>query len=234
MSLISLIHPSRGRPEKSIETVKLWIQHASSYIQVVPSIDDDDPKLEDYKYYFQGNSYLTISKNRSVVDAINNAAKIASGDILIVVSDDTECFENWDDYLMIAIAGRKDFILKTQDGIQPWIITMPVMDRTYYNRFGYIYYPSYQHMFCDTELTMVADLTGRKITSDLLFPHRQYSVTGEKPDEVNKRADSTWNQGEKLFLERLKTNFGLKPEEIKGRVTDQSYINWARRKGVRI
>lgn len=234
--MISIIHPSRGRPIKSNETIRKWYKSAACDFkresELIVSCDADDLYINTYiKTY---GDRVIVNNNKSAIDAINNAAKVAQGDIFIVVSDDTECPDNWYDYLMIAIGDRKDFILKTQDGLQKWIITMPIMDRTYYNRFGYIYYPEYKHMFCDTELTMVADLTGRKITTDLLFPHKQYSVTGEKPDEVNKRADLTWNQGEKLFLERLKTNFGLKAEEIKGKVTDKSYINWARSKGVRI
>lgn len=242
--MISIIHPSRGRPQKAFATALKWIEACSSYPEYICSIDKDDPYIKEYVSVFskdgrenplyRNEGVLYHNDNRSAVDAINNAAKIAKGDILIVISDDIECFPGWDDYLMIAIGDKKDFILKTQDGIQKWICTLPILDRAYYNRFGYIYYPEYQHMFCDTELTMVADLTGRKITSDLLFPHKQYSVTGEKPDEVNKRADLTWNQGEKLFLERIKINFGLKPEEIKEKVTDKSYINWARSKGVRI
>lgn len=231
---ISIIHPSRGRSEKSFNAIKLFLHHSGgeNNIEVIVSVDEDDPHLSHYKRSHNGN--VIVNKNRSAVDAINNAAKVSKGDILMVVSDDTDSPVGWRSQLLNIIAGKKDFILKTQDGIQKWIITMPIMDRTYYNRFGYIYYPEYKHMFCDTELTMVADLTGRKITSNLLFPHKQYSVTGEKPDEVNKRADATWNQGEKLFLERIKKNFDLKPEDIKGKVTDPSYINWARSKGVRI
>lgn len=225
--MISLIHPSRGRPEKSIQTVKKWREAAGDYIQVVVSVDTDDPKLEDYNYYYQANGAYTVNKNRSAVDAINKGAQLAIGDILIVVSDDTECPPNWDSFLLKWLRGKKDFIVKTQDGIQPWIITMPIMDRAYYNRFGYIYHPNYQHMFCDTEMSCVADITGRKITSNLLFKHNHYSVTKEAPDAINKKADATWDQGEKLFLERYKRNFDLPPGKP---IQDNGMINWLKRK----
>ena len=114
--------------------------------------------------------------------------------------------------------------MKTWDGTQGWIITLPIMDRTYYNRFGYIYYPEYLHMFCDTELTAVADLTARKITSDLKFMHNHYSVTGTGMDEISQRADRTWQQGERLFIDRYKFNFGL--TNPPGKVTDTRYISW--------
>lgn len=228
--MISLIHPSRGRPEKSIETVKKWRTNAIDYIQVVVSVDSDDELIEDYEYYYEANPAFIVNKNRSAIDAINRGAKIAYGDIIIVVSDDTDCIPGWDRFLTQWLHGKSDFICKVADGIQPWIITMPIMDRAYYNRFGYIYHPDYQHMFCDTELTCVADLTGRKLTSNILFKHNHYSVTKEQPDAVNKKADATWAQGEKLFLERYKRNFDLKPEDIKGKIQDNGMINWLQRK----
>jgi hypothetical protein len=221
--LISLLHPSRGRPEKSFETVQKWIQRAGNVsIELIVSLDDDDPELQGYREMHV--SLLEINKNRSAVDAINNAAKKARGNILIVVSDDTDCPENWAVDLLKCVEGKTDFIAKTNDGIQKWIITMPIMDRAYYNRFGYVYYPGYLHMFCDTELSCVADLTGRRIDIPLTFEHLHYSVGKSNKDSVSEKADSTWTQGESLFLERYKRIFDLK--EISGTITSPQYLSW--------
>lgn len=229
MSLISILHPSRSRPEKSKQTIHKWINSASdiNQIELIVSCDLDDPELSAYKDIYSHtifkNNPVVANKNRSAVDAINYAASISKGDIIIVVSDDTDVFPGWDHAILKEVQGKTDWILKTQDGIQPWIITMPIMDRAYYNRFGYVYYTEYQHCFCDTELSCVADIIGRKIKSKLLFPHKHYSVTKEQPDEVNKKADSTWAQGEKLFLERYKKNFDL-PKG--GKIEGQGMIDW--------
>lgn len=237
MSLISLIHPSRGRPDKSFENFKRWMSHSQAIdrVEFILSIDQDEPTddaIGASKYITLYNSvnipYRPVCcKNRSAIDAINNAAKIAKGDVLMVISDDTEPCDAWIEYIYHEANGKTDWILKTQDGIQPWIITMPIMDRVYYNRTGYIYHPDYLHMFCDTELTCVADITGRKITSNLLFPHKHYSVTKEHRDELHVRNDDTWKQGEKLFLERYKRNFDLP----KGKpIQDKWMIDWLQRK----
>lgn len=231
--MISLIHPSRGRPEKSLETIRKWRDKCEEYIKVFVSVDEDDPKLEHYKDIYQITGCI-VGKNKSAVEAINRAAQVAFNtdnvNVVIVVSDDTDCPKDWHLSLHQATHGKYDFILKTQDGTQPWIITNPIMDRAYYNRFGYIYYPGYDHMFADTELTCVADITGRKITSDLKFIHNHYSVTKTAPDEVSKRADKTWDQGEKLFMERYKRNFDLPPDQIKGKIQDNGMIRWLQRK----
>lgn len=206
--MISILHPSRSRPEKSYETIKEWVSKATTDIEVIISLDENDPKRKEYRRPVTAGKFI-VNPNRSAVDAINNAAKEANGNIFIVVSDDTECPDKWDELLLQEVDGKSDWILKTQDGIQKWIITMPVMDRTYYSRFDYVYYPEYAHMFCDTELTAVADILGRKITSKLEFPHRHYSVLNEHPDEINQRADASWKQGAELFMQRYAINFGL-------------------------
>lgn len=233
--MISILHPSRQRPEKSFNTCKKWLELAGTNdLELIVSIDSDDPTLMEYsmdsdkiaqmKLYSQGKCFS--KDNRSAVDAINNAAAASEGNILIVVSDDTDCPQNWAVDLLKAVEGKTDWIAKCSDGIQNWIITMPVMDRAYYNRFGYIYHPEYRHMFCDTELTCVADLTGRKINVDLSFPHLHYSIGGAAKDDVSEKADKTWQQGEDLFLSRIKKNFDLAEVDIVGKITDESYRTW--------
>jgi hypothetical protein len=242
--MISIIHPSRGRPKRALETFYKWSDHTPRERYIL-SLDYDDPCLQEYLNTMPDwftlwsdtnkqpsqNAYIVVGKNRSAVDAINNAARYASG-VLIVVSDDTEPCTNWH-YEIELISRNQPFlspwILKTYDGIQPYIITMPVMNREYYEMFGYIYHPDFQHLFCDTYLTCVADIKGKKISSNLLFKHNHYSVNGEKPDDLNKRNDATWKQGEETFIRLMKQ---FTPEE-RSRIQDQGMKNWLRNKGVR-
>jgi len=172
-------------------------------VEVIISLDADDPLLNKYLKVFPKS---LVNKNRSAVDAINNAAKIATGEIMIVLSDDTECPRNWEMVVNKACDGKEDFVLKTFDGIQTWIVTMPILDRKYYNRYGYIYHPSYLHQFVDTHFTHVADVTKRIVwRNDILFPHRHKRVM----DEVYRRSDQTWNHGKKTYIQMLKQNLGL-------------------------
>jgi hypothetical protein len=209
--MISILHPSRQRPEISLKTIYKWMSWAVTGPEVIISIDEDDPRKLDYIEYAEKLGVKIIAnKNRSAIDAINNAALAATGDIFIVVSDDTDCPERWDEKILKEVEGKTDWIMKTQDGIQAWLITMTLMDRTYYNRFGYIYHPDYKHLWADTELTAVADLTGRVINSDLLFPHLHPCMGLAQSDELYARNNGTWKQGEELFLKRLRKKFYLK------------------------
>lgn len=227
MSLISIIHPSRGRSSKAIEVAKRWLAQAGEQVDYILSIDSDDPEKDQYYSLFLGRR-VVCKENRSAIDAINNAAKEATGDIFVVVSDDFDCPSQWATSLLRCVEGRTDWIAKTHDGIQRWIITLPIMDRVYYNRFGYIYHPDFAHMFCDTEMSAVADLLGRRINIDMKFPHNHYSVGKSERDEISIRADKTWGQGEYTFMKHYRNNFGL--VDPPGKITDQNFLNWVNQK----
>lgn len=223
----TLIHPSRSRPQKSFETIQKWTKYTGVHdVEIIVSIDSDDPLKDQYFKLYESSWSLLIGDNRSAVDAINNAAKIAKGDILIVVSDDTDCPADWAGVIARATEGQEDFVLKVFDNIQKWVITMPIIDRVYYNRFGYIYHPDYKHMFCDTDLTHTAELLGKIIwRNDIIFPHLHYSVAKAKRDDINDRADSTWNEGKRLYLSRFRKNFGLQNVNP-WNISNDSHIQW--------
>lgn len=225
--MISIIHPSRGRPDKSCKTIDTWILYADGDPEVILSLDNDDPLKNAYRTAFNNK---VISDNRSCVDAINNAAETATGDILIVVSDDTDCFPGWDTAILKELEGKSDYLLKTDDGIQDYIVTMTVMDKIYFQRDGYIYHPDFYHQFADTYLTCAADIRGRLIKSNLKFPHLHPGHSGGKlmGDSLNARNDASWGQGQDVFLKLMKQ---FTPEE-RSRIKDPGMRNWLRNKGV--
>lgn len=220
---ISVIHPSREREKQVLNTATNWCKNADNDFEYILSLDYSDKT--NYLHVFSLTPHTNFKKirnsNKSAIEAINNAAKIATGDILIVVSDDTDCPEHWDTLLLNELKGKSDFCAKTDDGLQPTLITMPIMDRVYYDRYEYVYHPDFLHMFADQELTTVAMMTGKYIKLDLSFPHLHYS-TGKSPkDEVNVKNDMTWKQGQRLFDRHLENNFG-----IESPVMTYSDIKW--------
>jgi hypothetical protein len=230
----SLLHPSRSRPTKSFDATQKWIQNASSTdFEVIVSIDDNDPHRDQYLAIYSNvpKAKVIINKNRSAVDAINNAAKESIGEILIVVSDDTGCTNQWDTIISKATEGHSDYILKVYDGVQKWIITMPIMDREYYNRYGFVYYPAFKHMFVDTFLTHQADALKKVIwRNDITIPHHHYSVTKSGKDEVSMTADSTLYEGERVYKNLVDQNL-----LIEGNIWDLSeyaagHIQWCKNK----
>lgn len=211
--MISIIHPSRGRPEQAMETINKWLGKADNAIEYLLCLDSDDYMkyqiLLRQRIGLRPEILYRWDRNKSAIEAINNGAKFAAGDLFVVVSDDFDCPEHWDTLLLEALKGKSDFCAKTIDGHQDWLITLPIMDRKYYERFGYVYHPDFKHMHCDLDLTCRAWMLGKYITLPLEFKHNHYSVIGQKPDTINVKNNSTWGHGKMLFNKRLANNFDL-------------------------
>lgn len=211
---ISLIHPSRNRPEMAAHAITNWLNKMYRVCdwEYILSIDEDEPNKVEYAAVECISPFIKtlVSPNQTAIEAINNAAKVSTGDLIIVVSDDFDCHNGWDKWLIDNLNGGQDYLVKTFDGIQDWLITLPIMDRTYYERFGYIYYPEYKHMFCDTEMTEVGHLLGKVIDlKDASHPflHKHYSAGYMAKDSINEKNDNTWGQGEALFNIRKSHGF---------------------------
>lgn len=223
---ISIIHPSRQRPEICFNVVTKWLTLADKpeEIEYIVSIDTTDPTLEEYdkKFIELPEIRLFINDNKTMIEAVNYGAEKARNDLFVVVSDDFDCFPGWDTWLLKQVKGKEDFAVKVPDGYVKdyYLQTLPICDRRYYERFGYIYNPVYTHMYVDTEASIVAYMLGKMIVipdeGNPTFTHLHYSKGLSPKDEVNEKADSTYHSGAKIFYERLAKNFDLKSWEIKG------------------
>lgn len=233
--IISLIHPSRSRPSQAKKTAEKWLHNSSGQheIEYIVSIDKTDPQKENYIEQFSSAFYHILCKeNTCVVEAMNEGAKHSTGEILICVSDDFDCPVNWDITIVNAVSYNHCYVLKTFDGIQKWIVTLGIMDRGYYESQGYFYHPSFRHMFVDADMTHKADLEGRLIIrNDIVFKHNHHSIGGSHKDLVNEIADSTWKQGEEVYLQRVKEKFGLNVDDIfKVNSEAKPHLQWLKSK----
>jgi hypothetical protein len=232
--MITLLHPSRGRAVKAKETYDNWMKKSSGIIPIehVLSIDVDDDQNQLYIQLFNGDTKIISDHHKNLVDATNNGAWVATGDIIVLLSDDFDCPQDWDKDISLAFVGRKGYVLKTFDGTQGWIVTLPIMDRTYYEQQGYFYHPDYKHMFCDTDMTHKAELEGRLILrNDLIFPHNHYSTGAMKKDAVSEKADLTWDQGQAFYLKRVSESFGLQNVDVLNLCdAAKPHINWLKQR----
>ena len=82
-----------------------------------------------YQHFYKG-MYVVEGVNSSVVEATNRAAKYAKGDILLYLSDDFKCPDNWGASIYQSV---KDFgpvwLLKVDDCLQQFevpVLTIPI------------------------------------------------------------------------------------------------------------
>jgi len=207
--MISLIHPSWGRPKQAYDAYTEWFSKSDGDFEYLISIDTTDPKHAQYYQYFP-ESCILLNPNRSIVDAVNVGARHATGDILVVMSDDFGCPQGWDTEIIERCYDNT--ALHVFDTIQKDIITLPIMTRQVYERLGFIYFNRYISMFADNDLTeCVKRLGAYKQAFDLVFEHRHYVNGKSKMDATYERENSphAWKVGEKLFETRKRLNFGI-------------------------
>lgn len=228
---ISLIHPSRGRAEKSVRNAEEWVLKAGKGIdvEVIVSLDNSDKSLPEYnelhlKSWIRRNSILIYNDNDCVVSATNHAAKKAYGDILVYLSDDFKCHDNWGQNLVKEFSDvhysinpkdvpsyHKGMLLKVDDCLQKFsarVLTIPIMNRALYDKLGYFFHPRYKSMWVDCDLYETCDRLGAiKNAEHLKFPHEHHCIGKAPNDETYRRSEANWSQGKTLFDKRKRQGF---------------------------
>lgn len=223
---ISLLHPSRGRPEKSLNTAIDWVEKAGTKVELIVSLDNSDPSCKRYEKSYMNFHLLQeydrchnydghkdiYNDNTCVVEATNHAAKEAKGDILIYLSDDFKCPDNWGQLILKEFENEnRPLLIKVDDCLQKFevpVLTIPIMNRALYERLGYFWHPSYKSMFVDEDLYWTARKLGAlKFSPHLKFPH-EHPANGKAPDDETYRASAkNWNQGKDMFAKRKAQGF---------------------------
>lgn len=211
--MISLIHPTRSRPEKSFATCNEWFEKAGCHpaqIELIVSVDASDPMLTTY-LKLHGDKVI-INDNTCGVEATNKAAAKSKGDILIYLSDDFKCPENWWSLLKKEFEGEeRPLLLKVDDCLQGFdvpVLTIPIMNRQLYERLGYFFHPGYRSMFTDEDLWWTCRKLGAmKNAPHLKFEHQHVSVGKAQDDETYRNSAKNWDQGKEFFKQRKAEGF---------------------------
>jgi hypothetical protein len=232
MYKIDLIAASRERPERLSNVLSKWILFSKDpeNIRVIVSVDCDDPTVDEYSNILTNLSFelkveiiLTVNPNKNTVQAINECKKYLKGDLIFVISDDTDCFLSWDTEVKNLIKEDDEyFIIKTSDGIGNDLITMPIFSKKYLESKDYIYFPEYEHMFCDTELTGVASIENCIINGEsLVFNHLHYTRNYGQKDHIDFKNQCTFYGGMDIFKKRMNSFFGIDEINRIGKIPDQ-------------
>lgn len=212
--MISLIHPSRGRADKAKYTHRKWIDKTVNRVEHILSLDMNEPEPNSYIKNFGWHEDMIVNDNRSVVDATNHGVKRASGDILIYLSDDFDCPEDWDALIEREFEGvTTPMLLKVDDCLQNFnvgVVTIPIMNRALYEKLGYFWHPDYLSMHVDVDLFETCKkIDAIKYAPHLKFPHNHYSNGKAQHDETYKRSEGNWNQGLEVIKRRRAQGFPI-------------------------
>ena len=198
---ISLLHATR-RPEAAKTCQKLWLDNAdnASNIEIITCVDHDD---EAGRAAFPD---AVISNENTVVAAWNEAAKHATGDILIGLDDDWASPPSWDQIIESYMCNGADILHVGDKHRKDGLICHAIVSKGFYEAMGYLYHPAFKSVYCDNWFSEVAkkwgyvDATqGGKV--DLGFVHKNPSQGYGIEDDVARKSNSKerYEHGEAVF-----------------------------------
>jgi len=218
-------YATRQRPEWFKETLTRWRSLLSGKhdYQFVVSIDQDDetmnnPEMLDFCSKMKGVE-VCIGQSKTKIEAINADMQGRDFDILVVVSDDmTPQVRNYDDMMardMTANFPDLDGALHYNDGQhgRDVLITLSVMGKKLYDRFGYIYHPDYISVYCDDEFTDIVRQWKKVVYIDRVIVRHEWKKYGS--DSLYNRNDQFYANGvdKQTYIERKKNNFPLETQK---------------------
>ena len=182
--MISLCCPSRGRPELAQRLVNSATEHAKYDTEFLFYLNDDDPKLEEYKDVLDEKHY-TVGPNQSTGYSWNQMADKASNDIVMLVGDDVAVqTQDWDDkikdqydkfedkiLMVIPSDGRAKGNKNHGDKVTLWPDkSLPsghfALHKNWMKALGYYFPPFFWHFYLDQYTQEVA----RKVNRCLFLP----------------------------------------------------------------
>lgn len=178
---ISILVPTRGRPESVRRLVKSLQDTARQMPEVVLYIDHDDPTSAEYLKHLKqldGNPELIKiieDRRRTLSECWNECAKVASGNILMHAGDDLVFkTDGWDAMVAQAFAEAEDKLLFVHGDDGHWGDTFGThgfLHRRWIEAVGYFVPPYFSSDYSDTWLNDVANALGRRVYLPFVTEH---------------------------------------------------------------
>lgn len=206
-------YTTRSRPHLFSRGMKSIFDNLSSdnyHILVTADIDDASMLKHDYLDHPKVTTIWNHSTGK--INAINRDVKEFKGgwDILVNMSDDMVFTAVGFDNIIRLAFDNLGQCLHFPDGNTTEIITLSILGKDFYNRFGYIYNPEYCSLWCDNEQTDVAKLVGAyKFVDRQIFEHRHPAVGKAQMDAQYYHTESFFHQDRATYEIRKGANFGL-------------------------
>jgi hypothetical protein len=205
---------TRSRPSKYHACIKNLRECFTDY-KVLLKVDRDDPYVRDYFETVYEEVIIKLGYSESKVHAINRDIPADGWDVLINTSDDVQWLKIAGS--VIEKSAQPDLFLHFPEAYaesqakkqrRPSTCVVSIMDRIYYNRFGYVYNPEYISLYCDNEATEVARKLGRYKFVPIVICEHLHPVTGKvKTDDQYRYTQSFAQEDKTTFIRRRNFNF---------------------------
>lgn len=205
-------YPTRSRPELFKKTLALYQQDSLPRFLITIDADDATMNTPAMLEWMDAQPRLKyrIGNSSTKIEAINDGLAEESFDLLIVAADDMiPTVPNYAQRIAGLFADHfpaGDGVLHLNDGRTGRNLnTLPIMDRKYFDRFGYVYDGAYSSLWADNEFQSVSELLGRSCYIDcVLIRHAWTEVTGK--DDLHLRNEAFY-ESDRLVYESRKSRF---------------------------
>ncbi len=205
-------YPTRERPEQFAKTIKIYdslLDEPEDALFLLTFDVDDLSYIKDEPAKAvvdcRAAAIPTSNSGRGKIAAINSGMdKAGEWDIVLLASDDMiPQVQGYDNLIREAFGDNLDQCLWIHDGRQVNICTIVCMGRAYYDRFGYLYHPSYKSLWADNEQTDVAVL-GTKMKHCPCWIKNESPDWGgdQKVDRLYKKNNSYYKVDERNYRKR--------------------------------
>jgi len=221
-------YASRSRNEKFFDGLDNILSNLNDLNNfcILCSLDADDEtmnnqqsikRITEYVKKYPANIVVKFGKSKNKIDAINRDVNEFKErfdfDILVNFSDDMQFIvQSFDktirEKFYIAYPNLDGNIYFNDGFVGDAISTMSIIGRKYYDKFNYIYHPSYHSLWCDNEYTMVAK-TEKKIVyfDEKIYIHNHPANVGGFIDTQLMKTESFNEIDRENFNKRLTNNF---------------------------
>lgn len=209
---ISLLHATRGTPDRANATRQAWLSRASDrsmieHLWATQAGDTTSTALDP-------DSIVAVTDDppawaSSSVANWNAAAALATGDLLVVIADDLTPPIGWDETLRVLLGNPNTastlFCVYVADQLSnDGLLRHPIMSRALYQRRGFMFDPSYYGVFCDNDLTTWCQVN--RVPVYRIVPHRlqfyhDHDMTGNSVTAQQNREEA-YDWGHATYMEK--------------------------------
>jgi hypothetical protein len=213
---ISIVHPTRGRPEQAARVRKAWLDAAADpeRIEYIFAFSEDDEETRGVLHRFR-HALSPAGKldqvGGTLVENYNSGARASTGQIILTIQDDLVCPLHWDKQIEEALADKlnKPAALQIRDGYRTddllvtFCVTRPTLKLFGFN--GGIVCPEYRGVFCDNDYTRLVQKRGILVPSDITLRHEHPFFNPAVPTDATyaiENSDEGYRYGNEVYRRR--------------------------------
>jgi hypothetical protein len=206
---ITLMHPSRGRPDQALHALRMWCERAALPLRIkhILSIDSSDEQAFAYERLFADRQSVIVKQdNKTMVDALNACLPhLPESGPVVTLFDDMLPDHHWD--VEIAHKWQPGKLLKVDCETQ--LQTICAGCSSVFKRWGYIYYPGYISMYADNDYQEHAELEKLFAICDLRISHNHPAHGTAETDATYERQNhmASYKLGERILTRRRACGF---------------------------